>query len=298
MKLAVITPTKDRPQDVRVMLDSLAAQTVKPHQVIIVDASTTPLTGLAVEYPQLKLTCHRFRGQPSAAAQRNAGLALLDDEIELVCFFDDDQTLSPDALAVMLAFWQNEKDKAVNGKTLGGAAFNQSNNTDTRSQTFKKSALAHKLGLYAAKPGGVAPSGWQSLIGTPNENMDVEWFGAGYCVMARQVLDEFRFDPFFTGYSYLEDLDFSYGISRKYRLVIIAAAHFAHYHASGGRPDLTSFGEMEVVNRRYFVKKHGLSLGAYRLMMLARFGLTCFNSLKDKRQLKRAWGNILGVFRN
>ena len=43
MKIRFIIPTKDRPDDIRSMLNSLALQTRKPDPVIIIDAGTQPL---------------------------------------------------------------------------------------------------------------------------------------------------------------------------------------------------------------------------------------------------------------
>lgn len=296
MRLAMITPTKDRPADLRQMLKSFAVQTVKPQQVVIVDASPEPDAALVGEFPELAIKYRHFTDKPSAAAQRNAGLALLDDDIELVGFFDDDQTLEPDALEKMLAFWQAERDRVVAGKTLGGAAFNQLNYADNRRGLGKRSKLAQTLGLYAAAPGRVAPSGWQSIIGKVSHNLDVEWFGAGYCVISRPLLAQFSFDHYFTGYSYLEDLDFSYSLSRQYRLTVVADAYFSHFHSPLGRPDQVRFGRMEVENRRYFVRKHGLSLRAYHSMMALRFGLTAFKGLRNKQSRQRALGNWIGFW--
>lgn len=296
MRLAMITPTKDRPADLRCMLRSFATQTVKPQQVIVVDAGPASDKGLCAEFTELNLCYLHFTDQPSAAAQRNAGLALLEDDIELVGFFDDDQVLEPDALAVMLTFWHAEQDRVVEGKTLGGAAFNQLNFLDVRKSMGKRSKLAQTLGLYAAEPGRVAPSGWQSIIGKIEHNLDVEWFGAGYCVIYRPLLAQFQFDPFFTGYSYLEDLDFSYALSRRYRLAVVAGAGFAHFHSPLGRPDQRRFGRMEVVNRRYFVQKHGLSMKAYHTMITLRFCLTAFKGLRNQQSRQRAYGNLIGIF--
>ena len=42
-KLAIIVPTRNRPKLLGILLDSLAAQTQPPHQVIVVDGSDEPL---------------------------------------------------------------------------------------------------------------------------------------------------------------------------------------------------------------------------------------------------------------
>ena len=48
--------------------------------------------------------------------------------------------------------------------------------------------------------------------------MEVEFLCGGQTAYRRQVCEEFGFDEdFFSGYSALEDVDFSYRVSRKYR---------------------------------------------------------------------------------
>jgi len=291
MKIAFITPTKDRPEDLRKMLQSLAGQTRKPDQVIVVDASGDPveaevrgIEGLCVDYL-------RWEEKPSAASQRNGGIALVRDDIDLVCFFDDDQILRPDALEKMLAFWQ-----AAAGD-VGGASFNMANHEDHRSGRFKKSRLADRLGLYCSEPGRVARSGWQSLYGKVTRNTEVEWMGSGASVWRKNILSQFQFDPFFSGYSYLEDLDFSYSVSRKHKLIVVACAMFEHYRVRSGRQGRYHFGRLEVVNRLYFVRKHALSV------LRCYFALGCKTAMtvalavmsRDLSLLGCVAGNIVGL---
>ncbi len=98
-------------------------------------------------------------------------------------------------------------------------------------------------------------------------------------------------DGFFDGYSYLEDLDFSYTISRKYRMTVVADAKFDHFHSPAGRTSKVAFGRVEVRNRRYMVKKHGFSMAAYRLAMSVRFCMSVASG-----QFGRALGNLVAYF--
>ena len=290
-RIAFITPTKDRPEDLRKMLASLAGQTHKPDQVIVVDASGEPVEAVVHSIDGLEVDYLRWTEKPSAAAQRNGGLALLRDEIGLVCFFDDDQILHPDALEKMLAFWQVASDK------VGGASFNMANYTDHRSGRLKMSRLSDALGLYRSESGRVASSGWQSLYGRVTQNTGVEWIGSGASVWRKGILDEFHFDPFFEGYSYLEDLDFSYSVSRKYKLTVVADACFEHYPRYSQRTDSYRFGRVEVINRLYFVRKHGLSIPTCCLGLFIRWLMTLKAAAiaGDGKALSRALGNLAGI---
>lgn len=293
MSIAFITPTKDRPVDLRRMLQSLKAQGTRPAQVIIVDAGIIPVLEVIEEFPELKIDYQRWNKEPSAAGQRNGGIALLNDDVHLVCFFDDDQALYPNAIEKMVAFWKNRIQAANDHSPIGAASFFDVSWKDDRPSGLKKSRLSEKLGLYVRKPGGVAPSGWQSLYyGDVNgRNLYVDWMSSQAIVIKRNILDEYRFDEFFTGYSYLEDLDFSYTIGRKYRMVVVADAKFEHFHSPHGRGDAYSFGRAEVRNRRYIVKKHNLSLASYRIAMTLRWVMNIIN-----RDYFRAMGNIIESF--
>jgi len=292
MNIAFITPTKDRPAEIANMLESFAAQTRRPNQVIVLDASAEPVQAIVGGFSdRLPVRYVRWEGRPSAAAQRNAGIAHVAPDADLVCFFDDDQILHPDALERMLDFW------ATAGPETGGAAFNQANWDDRRSDFIKRSWLAERLGLYSRRPGAVAPSGWQSLYGWVKHDLEVQWLSSQALVLRRRVLDEFRFDEFFDGYSYLEDLDFSYSVSRQYRLHVVAGALFEHYHSASGRIDAFRFGRVEARNRLYFVRKHRLSLAACCAALAIRGGFSLADGIlhANRQGFMRLAGNLAGI---
>ncbi len=288
MRIAFITPTRDRPSQIARMLESLNAQTRRPDQIIVVDAGRRPVKaeveavqGAAVDYEP-------WTSAPSSAAQRNAGLARLRDDIELVCFFDDDQELHPDAVEHMLRFWQAAPPDVV------AASFNEATYTDQRRLFWRRLGLGALLGLYSRKPGRVAPSGWHALYGKVEQNTECEWLSSKALVVRRNLLNTFQFDPFFEGYSYLEDLEFTYGLSRHGRLMIVADAQFDHDQPPRGADfNWRDFGRMEVRNRLYFVRKHGLSVSRCYLGLLIRLSMTLCEALfkLDRTAWHRALGN-------
>lgn len=284
--IAFIIPTKDRPADLRQMFDSLQKQTRKPDQIIIVDASLKSIRFVCEGFPSLSVNYLRWTEKPSAARQRNGGLALLNPEINWVCFFDDDQVLHPDALKKAEDFIQKNSDVAFGGLAFCSTDYEKEN----RSFALKDSWISRKLGLYAP-PGQVAPSGWQSVIRNPKTNIALSWMSSAAMLLKRDVLKEIQFDHFFQGYSYLEDLDFSYSVSRKYSLYLLTDAKFDHFHSSGGRSSQYEFGIMEIRNRRYFVRKHRLSVFSYRLAAFLRWCMSLVHG-----EFSRALGNIRALF--
>jgi GT2 family glycosyltransferase len=262
--------------------------------VIVVDSGNPPVADVVKKFPKLVVDYKRWDQRPSAAGQRNGGVGMVRGDIDLVCFFDDDQTLYPDAIEKMISFWNAQGKSDNTGKPLGATSFFDDSWKDERPTRLKKSWLSQRLGLYTSVPGGVAPSGWQSLYygEIRSQNLDVAWLSSQAIVVKRNLLNEYRFDEFFEGYSYLEDLDFSYSISRKYRLTVVADAKFMHYHSPAGRGSEFSFGRAEVRNRRYIVQKHGLSMPSFWMAMAVRMGMSFISG-----SFGRVAGNLVGILR-
>jgi hypothetical protein len=163
---------------------------------------------------------------------------------------------------------------------------------------LKSLPLVSRLGLYGTRGGLVMRSGFQTVIGTVSETRYVQWLPSGAVVYPRRVLEEYSFDEWFRGYSYLEDLDFSYTLSKKLRLAIVADARFHHYPSTIGRVNPNSFGKSEVRNRLYFVRKHPeLSLALCSIALSLRTLISLFLGVLKFQgaHFKRACGNIVGL---
>lgn len=96
MIISVVIPTFNRPDLVRSVLNSIANQTLRPAQIIIVDASDDkrPLSAIAAEFPLL--TIETLDSIPSVCIQRNLGIRKARSPWIFLC--DDDIQLPPDYL--------------------------------------------------------------------------------------------------------------------------------------------------------------------------------------------------------
>ena len=291
--LAFVVATKDRRVDLCTLLESLAAQSRPVRQIVIVDASSEPVDSVVGEYPQLRITYLRHL-PPSAATQRNVGVAAVEETIGLIGFFDDDIVLEPDAIEKMAAFWAEAPAE------VGGASFNIMNPTPTGGRWLKRSRLCTALGLYRPHTGQVAPSGWQTVMDTVENTCCVDWLPTTAVVWRRDVFRKAHFDDFFEGYSYLEDLDFSFGLGKLYKLAVVSDARYRHYPSLRGRIDLYKFGRIELTNRLYFVRKHGLSVLRCYLGLGIRLLLTLLDFCRGGKitSLQRACGNLRELARN
>lgn len=285
--ISLVIATKDRPADLRRLLASLRNQTEQPAEILIVDASQSPLDGIQNEFSPLNIRYLRH-WPPSAAAQRNAGVSASSPASTLIGFADDDTVFEPRAFARMLAFWNNAEPDIL------GAAFNILNCPPQQQKRLKHGTFAERLGMYSPQFGKVSASGWHTIIGHTVESQFVEWVPTTAVLFRRVALTGELFDEFFKSYSYLEDLDLGYSVSRRGRLAVVADAEYHHFPSQAGRISPRIFGIFEVRNRLYFVRKHSLSIArcyvglAIRLAMSLSGGLLHFNG----QLLLRAFGNL------
>jgi glycosyltransferase involved in cell wall biosynthesis len=287
-KLAIIIPTKDRPNELRRLLESISIQEVKPVQIVVVDGGDAPVENLSKKFSGLNIDYARVI-PPSLTVQRNTGIRKVQHEATLVAFLDDDITLEAGALKNMMNFWESASEDTA------GAAFNPT------AETYEKPALMEKIFFVnTEKPGKILPSGFQSRPYSLIKNTQVEWLLGCSMLWRKIIFDEFMFDEWFTGYARYEEVDFAYRVGRRYKMFVAREARVKHPY---DRLEDTSFsfslGRMQVANRLYLARKNpGLSL---LLCFWACFGLFINNMIKallrrDKRYMLRSKGNVAGFF--
>jgi len=291
--LAAIIPTKDRPRELKNLLVNLEQQTLKPAQVIIIDSGRGSLDALAAEHRILNITYRKY-SPPSSARQRNEGLNHLAQAVNYVAFFDDDIILDLKAIENTVAFLDQASTE------VAAVCLNLTNHPRLEFPELKRIPLVERLGLYSWRKGVVLRSGFQTLIGPVREPTEVAWFPSTAIVCRRKALPLQSFDPWFQAYSYLEDLDFSYRLGKANRLLVIPSATFFHLESPHGREKRFLFGQKEVLNRVYFVRKHKeLSLWLCGLGLILKSAMNLFQFLSTGRIafLFRSIGNQVGFMR-
>jgi GT2 family glycosyltransferase len=294
LRVAFVVATKDRPGELARMWDSLRRQTRPPDEVVIVDASTKGDMPPRLDPGPIRLKWLRAEA-PSASRQRNQGLAAVGPGADLVGFLDDDAVIEPEGLERMMTFWSSADAR------VGGAAFAMRNHPVPAWTVLKRTPLAENAGLYSRRRGTVTAAGFQTMIGVPDGTEFADWLPSGACLWRREVFTRFRFDEWFRGYSYLEDLDFSYSVGKHYRLAVVADAGYFHYPAAEGRGNGYEFGVREVLNRVYFVRKNPeLSLFKCYLALALRCLMSVTSGFREQRPgyFLRAFGNVIGMARS
>jgi glycosyltransferase involved in cell wall biosynthesis len=293
LKIAFVVATKDRPAELERLLLSLAGQGRRPDEVIIVDGGDPGVAGV-LDRPGLsglQLRYLRCR-PPSAARQRNRGIGQVGPDIDLIGFLDDDAVLAPGAMAGMMDFWAAAPDD------IKGAQFNMTNHPAMYAAGLKRLPFVAALGLYSGKPGDVLPSGFQVMVGPVEKTVYVRWLGSGASIWRRSVFGSETFDEWFRGYSYLEDLDFSYRVGKRGRLAVVGGADYEHLPAAEGRGGGFRFGRREALNRLYFVAKNPeLSRLRCLLTLSLRLAISLSMAARERKAyyLGRAAGTLVGA---
>ena len=285
-ELAVIVPTIGRYEGIKTILDSIESQTVKADLAIIVDANKQYSKGRVGKYSFPVKYIHT--GPNSLTEARNIGIRNVPDGFELICFLDDDAELCDNAMANMHSFWRNAS------LDTAGAAFNVVNFPAISNMRAKE-----LFALNSPERGRVLKSGFGSSLYPVAADTKTQWLSGGNTVWRRSLFNEFKFDENLKGYGFVDDLDFSYSVGKGHKLFVLANANIKHFSATEHTNRIFRFGLMEVINRYYFLRKHG-ELSSV-LFYWAHLGLIITGIISSIIYLKisyfkRACGNMAGVF--
>lgn len=268
------------------MLESLASQTCLPEQIVIVDGGDDTVEEVVRDFHGLKIDYLRVY-PPSLAKQRNAGMAIVDPSMTLAGYLDDDLILEPDAIELMLTFWEDAPDE------VGGARFNIYTDMMPKATPLKSLFL-----IDSQNRGRVLRSGHGITVGPVASNKEVDWLSGGATIWKKAVVDEFAYDEWFEGTGYLEDLDYSYRVRKKYRLAVVADSRVQH-HTSPIKKEMNYvLGKWEVINRMYFIKKNpelSKLMFYWSILGTLAFNVGAAATKQDPSLLKRALGNFAGL---
>jgi glycosyltransferase involved in cell wall biosynthesis len=267
----------------------MLAQTRKPDQLVIVDGSDPVIKDVVDEFAALPITYVRVF-PPSLAEQRNAGMEKMSGDITLAGYLDDDIVLEDDAIERMMSFWENAD------ASIGGVAFNITNFPYPQHIGLKR-----LFWIDSDRPAQVLPSGFVSSSGFQDKDIEADWLCGGATVWRRDVVENYRYDDWYQGMGFMEDVDYSFAVREKYRLVLLASARLAHY-SRPIRPDRQFLmGKWQIVNRMRFVRKFRSRGLSERKAWIAGIALLILNLAKAGFTLNgeywnRARGNIAGIF--
>jgi GT2 family glycosyltransferase len=256
MRVSVVILTCNRPQDLLECLDSLAAQTDLPSEVIILDNSSDRITSdlIAEKRATLPFKLLYMDGHPSMGTATGRNRASQNAEGDVVFFLDDDVVLIDQcSIETIVDIFRRDVEARIGGVAAGY-------NTMTPVRMLKLGArilLKTLFVLDSPRTGKVLPSGFRSW--QPFRTAFVECLPGGTTAYRRVVLDELRFDPAYELFPYAmsEDQDFSYRAGLEWQLLWTNETQILHK----GSPDGPRLGQYErhlsmVCNHHYFMHKN------------------------------------------
>lgn len=262
--VSILISTKNRLHDLEECIDSILIQTVKPGEIILVDASDThesmEMVKRTLSGKDIKLTYHRQpvisgKIRKTAAWNRVVKTALGD----IIIFLDDDIILDKDYIYYILKAYHENVDSSVVGimGRFKDLSAKEPIHTKISFLRFLNKSL-HKLFLLPNIEGNgcIQPSGFPAYPSSKGEVMPVEIMPTGNMSIKKWVFQEFTFDEWFHGYSYQEDDDFSYRVSRKYKFLYTPFAELIHKSSQTARDNKEIIETMRVLNHYYFFKKN------------------------------------------
>lgn len=238
LRADLIVCTRNRPDEVARLLDSVRAQRPIPSDVLVVDSSTNDASRAIVEAAQRSWptgsTLAHLASEPALPHQRNVGIDATHHDI--VCFLDDDVALEPDYfLAVGAAFAGDHRQRVG---AVGATILDQ----PTRPRLWRLDAA---LGLDSSREGAVLRTGRNIRVFTPKpEPLDVEWLAGLAMNFRRAVFARHRPNERLTVEG--EDVELTYRVAQDWRLLVLPDARVRHAESQQNRPDRAEAAAQEL----------------------------------------------------
>jgi GT2 family glycosyltransferase len=247
--ISVVICTKDRVEEPVTCIESVLRQTRLPDEVVVIDASATDSLRevLRESFPAPAAKLVYEQSSPGLTHQRNVSVRIARGDV--VFFLDDDVVLERDYLAEILKVFEADVAGQVGGVMgrmtnarrirwtlkLFSNVFCLSVPGDGR---FRRSGLAT---FRSCEDGGVVPT---------------EFLSGGLVAYHRRVLNEFPWDEALEGYGLMEDDDFSYRVSRRFRNYYVPTARCVHRASPLARDGGAALLQMRLRNHWYLFRKN------------------------------------------
>lgn len=250
-RISVIVPTLNRRADLLEFTDSLLAQTVRPHEFLVVDAGEVPdmEEALRARLADTGVELVYRRSEAGTSLQRNIALDLMTGDFVLLC--DDDLLLEPDYIEQSLACFELPHEPPV-GCVLGTFS-SPSRPRGWQQRYFRLFGMTHAVDGDQAT---MSTSGGVRWLTTPKGVVEIPVASGGRTMYRAACFETERFDEFLPGYTMAEDVELSWRIGQRWTIVQTPHARCFHKRAEGGRVDYGDRVGRLIYSRYYFFKKH------------------------------------------
>jgi len=302
-KVSVVIPTKDREEDLIECVRTIVYQSLKPLEIIVIDGGSSDtlesnlrdlLSGTNI---QLVYTRQRgsFTGREGTTTAKSEGIKLSRGDI--ILFLDDDVILGHDYINCLIEVYTNQRD--VVGVCGCGCI---ADTTQRRRGIVEslKAAFSYVFLLDSRDGGKVLCSGFNTSHSGLQEEAEVDWLRGCNMSYRREVFAEFDFDVS----SFCEDLDLSYRVSRRHKLVATPKARLYHKFSPASRISPRIFYSLQTVGRfQFFCRNVRTSIRHMICFTWASIGWTlghvvlCITGKADREAILGILEGNLRIFR-
>lgn len=208
MKISVIIPTLNRPDDLKDCLVAIKCNSRQPDEIVIIEQGDMEATQRVVTETGVAGEVFNL-AEKSLTKARNLGI--LKTSGDLVVFVDDDVVISDDYVEIVEQYFLDEKNSSVQGivgKDLVYAE-KKKNWKDYLRQTvgvlFWRSTFSDRSAVLL--------SGNNTLRNTADKEQVVDWTSGATNCWRRSVFDSFQFDERMIRWCFGEDVTFSHQVA-------------------------------------------------------------------------------------
>jgi len=225
--IAVIIPSRGRPEELAETLSSIQRQTVIPQEIILSVTSEQDVSPDVLQADNVALCI----GEEGGAAQRNRAIRALHQGIEIVIFLDDDVELAPNYIEVIRSVFAQRPDLVgLNGNVLVNGGVDRLRARQIVEEHFRS-----------------------TLECNSNSQLYPGAHGLHGCCMSirRSLFDHIQFDERLKSYSWLEDADIGKRAHRYGTIGFCPDACLVHLGSRRGRDSARKFGFAQIMNPVY-----------------------------------------------
>ena len=209
--ISILIATKNRPKELKLLLDSITKSTILPSKLVIV-YSGVDINQIVAEYASILNIELIKSGVASQIFQKSKGIESLKMQSGWVLFLDDDVLIDSKAIEILAnQYIYNDKYSQYVGFGLA------IKNINYRNLNFFSKLLLYIFKLYSFKPGAITKSGHPQSYLHQNFDGDVSWLN-GISLWRSDVLTTYINADLIVDHSSYEDVIFSYNLSKTNKL--------------------------------------------------------------------------------
>lgn len=296
LAFSLVIATFERPDDLALTLEGVAAQSRLPREIVVIDSSRDDRTAQLASGWRGPCPLHYRRSDArSAARQRNEGAALVDAAASgVIGFLDDDITLYPETCAQVLAVFDADRETRTGGVAV---RIDDIHRPEPRGWLwwYYRLQAGYADRTYGGRLFGPAINCLPCYTEGEGELIAADWLNSG-CVFYRTAAFQREQFPAFEGYSFMEDVHLSARIARTHRLYFHKTARCRHRDGTNSlKRDVAGLARQRIRNQRLVAREVlGRSGATFEAKLLLH---KIFASIAVLRRRDRSWKQeLLGTW--